>query len=71
MSIQAKKSFATIDYEKCSPKKCDPENGVCEAIYACSQKNIKQIDGTFEPPAIFNNLCMGCWDCIDKLSPIV
>lgn len=66
MSIQAKKSFAAIDYTKCSPQKCDQVNGICPAIYACSQKIIKQIDGPFEPPAIFNDLCMGCWDCIES-----
>ncbi|AOY59052.1 4Fe-4S ferredoxin iron-sulfur protein [Desulfococcus multivorans] len=25
---------------------------------------IKQLDGVFESPMIFQDMCMGCWDCI-------
>jgi len=25
MSLQAKKTFATVDFERCSPRECDPE----------------------------------------------
>jgi ATP-binding cassette subfamily E protein 1 len=63
--MQAKKSFAMMDYEKCRPRTCDPENGVCTAGSACTHKVIKQLDGRFESPAIFQDMCMGCWDCID------
>ncbi|MFW6080347.1 MAG: 4Fe-4S binding protein [Desulfosalsimonas sp.] len=65
MSIQQKKSFAAVDYETCSPEKCDPENGICAAVAACTHKVIKQMDGAFEQPMIFQHLCMGCWDCIE------
>ena len=60
-----KKEFSAIDYNICDPKKCNPEQGKCLAALACSHKVMKQIDGPFEPPVVFHELCMGCWDCIE------
>lgn len=54
-----------VDYDTCSPGRCDPEKGGCAAASACSHKVLKQIDGAFEPPMVFQDLCMGCWDCIE------
>lgn len=65
MSPQGKKTFAMVDFEKCDPRRCDPENGICAAVAACSHKVIKQMDGPFEPPMIFHDLCQGCWECIE------
>ena len=65
MNMQPKKTFAVVDYERCRPGQCDPESGRCACVAACSHKVIKQIDGAFEPPVIFQDLCMGCRDCID------
>jgi len=65
MNLQSKKSFAIVDYERCNPKGCSPEKGVCASASACTRKVIKQIDGVFEPPMIFQDICMGCWDCIE------
>jgi len=65
MNIQAKKTFAMVDYDLCNPGKCDPENGRCASVSACTHKVIKQIDGVFEQPIIFQDMCMGCWDCIE------
>ncbi len=65
MQLQAKKTFAMVDYDSCNPNQCDPENGKCAAAAACSHKVLKQIDGPFEPPIVFQDLCMGCWDCIE------
>lgn len=65
MSMQPKKEFALVDYEKCNPAKCNPDEGICAAVKACTHKVIKQIDGVFEPPIVFQDLCMGCWDCIE------
>ena len=65
MITQSKKTFAMIVYDICAPKQCDPENGICAPVSACTHKVIKQIDGAFEPPLIFQDLCMGCWDCIE------
>jgi ATP-binding cassette subfamily E protein 1 len=64
MNIQSKKTFAMVDYETCTPEKCNPEEGICMAVPACTHKVIKQIDGAFMPPIIFQDICMGCWDCV-------
>jgi ATP-binding cassette subfamily E protein 1 len=34
-------------------------------VEACDHKVIKQLDGVFEQPMIFQDMCMGCWDCIE------
>jgi ATP-binding cassette subfamily E protein 1 len=65
MNVQSKKTFATIDYKRCDPKTCDPDNGFCPAVPACAHKVIKQLDGAFESPMVFQDMCMGCWDCIE------
>jgi translation initiation factor RLI1 len=63
--MQPKKEFALVDYDKCNPGKCSPGEGVCSSAKACAHKVMKQIDGPFEPPMVFQDICMGCWDCID------
>jgi len=63
--MQSKKSFALINYEICNPRKCNPDEGFCAAVPACSHKVLKQIDGVFESPMVFYDLCMGCWDCVE------
>ncbi|WP_198012332.1 4Fe-4S binding protein [Desulfosarcina sp. BuS5] len=63
--MQTKKSFTLINYEICSPKECNPDEIFCGAVLECSHKIIKQIDGVFEPPILFQDMCMGCWDCIE------
>lgn len=61
----SKKSFALVNYEICNPLKCNPDEGICVAVPACSHKVLNQIDGVFEPPMVFQDLCQGCWDCIE------
>jgi len=65
MNMQPKKTFAMVDYERCDCRKCNPEKGVCAVVLVCTHKVIKQIDGVFESPIIFQDMCMGCWDCIE------
>jgi len=65
MNLQSKKTFAIVDFARCNPKECNPEEGICAAASACSHKVIKQIDGVFELPIVFQDMCMGCWDCIE------
>ena len=54
-----------MDYEICNTGTCDPDEGICAAVTVCSHKVIKQIDGAFEPPIVFQDMCMGCWDCVE------
>lgn len=54
-----------VDYASCDAHRCNPDKGICAAVLACSHKVIKQIDGAFEPPMIFYDLCLGCWECIE------
>jgi len=63
--MQSKKSFALVDYEICNPNKCNPDEGICAAVPTCDHKVIKQLDGIFQSPMIFTDMCMGCWDCIE------
>lgn len=63
--MQGKKAFAFVDYSICNPQKCNAEEGICWSVKGCTHKVIKQIDGAFEPPVVFQDLCMGCWDCIE------
>ena len=63
--MQSKKSFALVEYEICNPNKCNPDEGICAAVPACDHKVIKQLDGIFQSPMIFTDMCMGCWDCIE------
>jgi ATP-binding cassette subfamily E protein 1 len=63
--MQPKKSFALIDYEICNPEECNPSEGICASAKTCQYRVINQIDGIFEPPMIFQDMCMGCWDCIE------
>lgn len=65
MNLQSKKTFASLDYDRCHPNQCNPNEGRCLAAPACDHKVIKQLDGRFEPPIIFQDMCMGCWDCIE------
>jgi ATP-binding cassette subfamily E protein 1 len=63
--MQSKKTFAAVDYDICKPKTCSPEDGICVAVSACTHKVLIQIDGAFESPVVFQDMCMGCWDCIE------
>jgi translation initiation factor RLI1 len=65
MSMQPKKDFALVNYDTCDPAKCSPGDGLCASAKACTHKVLKQIDGPFEPPIVFQDMCMGCRDCID------
>jgi len=66
--MQQKKSFALVDYSICRPKECSPDEGRCLSAAVCAHKVIKQIDGVFEPPMVFQDMCLGCWDCIEACS---
>lgn len=58
-----KHTIVLVDYAVCAPGQCAPDTGVCASVAACTHKVIKQIDGRFEPPALFQDLCLSCGDC--------
>ena len=60
-----KNAVVVVDLGKCRPAECAPETGVCAASVACDHKVMKQIDGPFEPPAVFQDLCLTCADCVN------
>jgi translation initiation factor RLI1 len=63
--IKGKKSIALVNYKICNPNKCNPGVGVCAAVEACSKAVLEQIDGTFEPPMVNQDMCLGCGDCVE------
>jgi len=68
--IKGKKSIARINYKVCKPHECNPNEGVCAAVKACSNGVMEQIDGAFEQPmAIYQEMCLGCGDCV-KACPL-
>lgn len=65
MHLQPKKVFAVVNYKICDPRQCDPGEGACAAAKACKHRVIKQIDGRFKQPMVFQDMCQGCWDCLE------
>jgi translation initiation factor RLI1 len=63
--IKGKKSVALVDYKVCSPNKCNPDEGICAAVEACSKAVLEQIDGAFEVPIVDQDVCLGCGDCVE------
>ncbi len=62
--IKGKKSVALVDYRICNPTECNPDEGICVAVEACSKGVMEQIDGTFEAPIVDQDMCLGCGDCV-------
>ena len=67
--IKGKKTIALMDYRICNPNECNPDEGTCAAVEACSKGVIEQIDGTFEAPIVDQDMCLGCGDCV-KACPL-
>ncbi len=57
------KRRAIIDYDKCVPDKCAPDDGICLAAAACTHSIMEQ-EERHESPMIFRaDMCQGCSDC--------
>ena len=63
--MQPKKTFALVDYVLCNHETCNLAEGRSASAGACTHKVLKQLDGPYEQPMIFQDMCMGCWDCIE------
>ena len=57
------KRTAVVDFNKCKPEECAPEDGKCAAAAAC-KRGIMQQEAPFEAPMVFpEDMCMACSDC--------
>ena len=57
------KRTAVVDYDRCKPEECAPEDGVCPAVAACTH-NILTQEAPYEGPFAFPpDMCQGCSDC--------
>jgi len=60
--------YAVIDYEACEPEYCDPLQGICKAIQACSHELLIQEEAG-DPPMLYSTrMCVGCGDCVRACS---
>jgi len=56
--------YANIDFERCDPLVCDPQNGLCKAAQSCSHKLLEQ-EEPWEPPMLLSmKMCVGCGTCV-------
>ena len=56
--------YATIDFDKCNPRICDAEHGLCEAARACKKKVLEQEERWESPILLSMKMCTGCGDCV-------
>jgi len=56
--------YATIDFDKCEPSRCDPVNGLCEAARACKRKLLVQEEAGEAPLLLSEKMCVGCGTCV-------
>ena len=57
------KRTAIVNYDRCRPDECAPDDGVCPALKACT-RNILTQEAPYEAPFVFPpDMCQGCSDC--------
>jgi translation initiation factor RLI1 len=56
--------YVTIDFEKCDPMVCDPQNGLCHAALACKRKLLVQEEPWESPMLLSIKMCVGCGTCV-------
>jgi translation initiation factor RLI1 len=59
------KRRAVIDYDKCLPDKCAPNDGICLAARACTHHIMEQEEPYESPMIMHADMCQGCSDCSD------
>ena len=57
------KRRALIDYSKCLPGQCAPDDGICVAAAACSKKIMQQEEADEAPMILHVDVCQACGDC--------
>ena len=56
--------YAHIDFNRCDPRKHDPERGKCPAVASCGKKLLEQEEDFDGPLLISATMCVGCGDCV-------
>ena len=56
--------YATINFDKCEPSRCDSGSGVCEAARACKRKLLVQEEAGEAPLLLSEKMCVGCGTCV-------
>ena len=52
-----------IQYDKCLPDKCSPNDGVCAAVQACTHNVLEQEEAHDSPMVLYVDMCQACGDC--------
>ena len=58
------KPKAVVKYDKCTPEKCSPNDGICSAVKACTHDILKQEEPYDSPMVFLADMCQGCGDCV-------
>jgi translation initiation factor RLI1 len=56
--------FARVDFNRCSPEKCDAAAGRCKAMEFCSHGLLEQEESFDTPMLLSVSMCVGCADCV-------
>jgi len=62
------KRQALINYQKCLPDECAPNDGICLAVRACPHSIMEQEEAYEAPMIVYADLCQGCGDCSQACS---
>jgi len=56
--------YASIDFDRCNPRNCDGQHGVCAAVRSCKKKLLEQEEPGESPILISMKMCTGCGVCV-------
>lgn len=56
--------WSQVNFEKCNPYLCNPENGICRAVNECSKELLIQEEPGELPMLVSQILCKGCGVCV-------
>jgi NAD-dependent dihydropyrimidine dehydrogenase PreA subunit len=62
--IHSVNKYASIDFDKCNPRGCDGQLGMCEAVRSCKKKLLEQEEPWESPILISMKMCTGCGACV-------
>ena len=56
--------YAIIDFERCDPRTCDSQHGLCAAARSCKKKLLQQEEPWESPILLSMKMCTGCGACV-------